>query len=68
MGSGVSRALIYGFVVGDLVWAFASPSVCHMRRIDLVIVAFFGDSNYGPYEIATDYFEEFFERCGRSYG
>ncbi|EFH52166.1 hypothetical protein ARALYDRAFT_347939 [Arabidopsis lyrata subsp. lyrata] len=42
MGSGVLRALSYGFEVGDLVWAFASPYVRRMRRIDLVIVAFSG--------------------------
>ncbi|VVB15246.1 unnamed protein product [Arabis nemorensis] len=68
MGSGVSRALSYGFEVGDLVWgkvkshpwwpghifneAFASPSVRRMRRIDHVLVAFFGDSSYGWFDPA----------------
>ncbi|XP_010495539.1 PREDICTED: uncharacterized protein LOC104772645 [Camelina sativa] len=68
MGSGVSRALSYGFQVGDLVWgkvkshpwwpghifneAFASPSVRRMRRIDHVLVAFFGDSSYGWFDPA----------------
>ncbi|CAN7089650.1 unnamed protein product [Brassica rapa subsp. narinosa] len=68
MGSGVSRALSYGFQVGDLVWgkvkshpwwpghifneAFASPSVRRMRRVDHVLVAFFGDSSYGWFDPA----------------
>ncbi|KFK26487.1 hypothetical protein AALP_AA8G255700 [Arabis alpina] len=68
MGSGVSRALSYGFEVGDLVWgkvkshpwwpghifneAFASPSVRRMRRVDHVLVAFFGDSSYGWFDPA----------------
>ncbi|CAN8265327.1 unnamed protein product [Cochlearia groenlandica] len=68
MGSGVSRALSYGFQVGDLVWgkvkshpwwpghifneAFASPSVRRMRKIDHVLVAFFGDSSYGWFDPA----------------
>uniref|UniRef100_A0A1J3KAI8 Putative oxidoreductase GLYR1 n=1 Tax=Noccaea caerulescens TaxID=107243 RepID=A0A1J3KAI8_NOCCA len=67
-GSGVSRALSYGFEVGDLVWgkvkshpwwpghifneAFASPSVRRMRRMDHVLVAFFGDSSYGWFDPA----------------
>ncbi|KAL1198032.1 PWWP domain-containing protein 1 [Cardamine amara subsp. amara] len=68
IGSGVSRALSYGFEVGDLVWgkvkshpwwpghifneAFASPSVRRMRRMDHVLVAFFGDSSYGWFDPA----------------
>ncbi|CAH2044532.1 unnamed protein product [Thlaspi arvense] len=68
MGSGVSRALSYGLEVGDLVWgkvkshpwwpghifneAFASPSVRRMRRMDHVLVAFFGDSSYGWFDPA----------------
>ncbi|CAH8381979.1 unnamed protein product [Eruca vesicaria subsp. sativa] len=68
LGSGVSRALSYGFRVGDLVWgkvkshpwwpghifneAFASPSVRRMRRVDHVLVAFFGDSSYGWFDPA----------------
>ncbi|KAG2316560.1 hypothetical protein Bca52824_019682 [Brassica carinata] len=54
--------------VGDLVWgkvkshpwwpghifneAFASPSVRRMRRVDHVLVAFFGDSSYGWFDPA----------------
>ncbi|ESQ32238.1 hypothetical protein EUTSA_v10003560mg [Eutrema salsugineum] len=68
IGSGVSRALSYGFEVGDLVWGkvkshpwwpghifnegFASPSVRRMRRMDHVLVAFFGDSSYGWFDPA----------------
>ncbi|KAJ0253130.1 Uncharacterized protein HA466_0122090 [Hirschfeldia incana] len=68
LASGVSRALSYGFQVGDLVWgkvkshpwwpghifneAFASPSVRRMRRVDHVLVAFFGDSSYGWFDPA----------------
>ncbi|GMI83214.1 PWWP domain protein 1 [Hibiscus trionum] len=63
IGGATSRALSYGFEVGDMVWgkvkshpwwpghifneAFASPSVRHMRREGHVLVAFFGDSSYG---------------------
>lgn len=62
ISSGVSRALSYGFEVGDLVWgkvkshpwwpghilneAFVSPSVRRMRRYGHVLVAFFGDCSY----------------------
>ncbi|CAE5962936.1 unnamed protein product [Arabidopsis arenosa] len=42
MGHGVSRALSYGFEVGDLVWV----------RIDHVLVAFFGGSSYGWFDSA----------------
>ncbi|KAF5739864.1 putative Tudor/PWWP/MBT superfamily protein [Tripterygium wilfordii] len=63
---GTSRALKYGFEVGDMVWgkvkshpwwpghifneAFASPSVRRMRRNGHVLVAFFGDSSYGWFD------------------
>ncbi|CAA7015844.1 unnamed protein product [Microthlaspi erraticum] len=62
ISSRVSRALSYGFEVGDLVWgkvkshpwwpghilneAFVSPSVRRMRRYGHVLVAFFGDCSY----------------------
>ncbi|KAF5746735.1 hypothetical protein HS088_TW06G00909 [Tripterygium wilfordii] len=63
---GTSRALKYGFEVGDMVWgkvkshpwwpgrifneAFASPSVRRTRRNGHVLVAFFGDSSYGWFD------------------
>ncbi|CAK7340668.1 unnamed protein product [Dovyalis caffra] len=66
--AGTSRALSYGFEVGDLVWgkvkshpwwpghifneAFASSSVRRTRREGHVLVAFFGDSSYGWFDPA----------------
>ncbi|KAF8018092.1 hypothetical protein BT93_H3101 [Corymbia citriodora subsp. variegata] len=66
--SGMSRALSYGFEVGDMVWgkvkshpwwpgqifndAFASSSVRRSRRDGYVLVAFFGDSSYGWFDPA----------------
>jgi DNA (cytosine-5)-methyltransferase 3A len=66
--TGTSRALIYGFEVGDMVWgkvkshprwpghifneAFASSSVRRTRREGHVLVAFFGDSSYGWFDPA----------------
>ncbi|XP_010524870.1 PREDICTED: uncharacterized protein LOC104802799 [Tarenaya hassleriana] len=68
IGTGISRALSYGFELGDLVWgkvkshpwwpghifneAFATPSVRRTRRIGHVLVAFFGDSSYGWFDPA----------------
>ncbi|KAE8668478.1 autophagy-related protein 18a-like [Hibiscus syriacus] len=68
IGGGTSRALSYGFEVGDMVWgkvkshpwwpghifneAFASPSVRRTRREGHVLVAFFGDSSYGWFDLA----------------
>lgn len=68
VGLGMSRALSYGFEVGDMVWgkvkshpwwpghifndAFASPSVRRTRREGYVLVAFFGDSSYGWFDPA----------------
>ncbi|OMP09361.1 Tudor/PWWP/MBT superfamily protein [Corchorus olitorius] len=68
VGGGTSRALSYGFEVGDMVWgkvkshpwwpghifneAFASPSVRRTRREGHVLVAFFGDSSYGWFDPA----------------
>ncbi|KAE8666501.1 autophagy-related protein 18a-like [Hibiscus syriacus] len=68
IGGATSRALSYGFEVGDMVWgkvkshpwwpghifneAFASPSVRHTRREGHVLVAFFGDSSYGWFDPA----------------
>ncbi|XWS15345.1 hypothetical protein CRYUN_Cryun35bG0088700 [Craigia yunnanensis] len=68
VGGGTSRALGYGFEVGDMVWgkvkshpwwpghifneAFASPSVRHTRREGHVLVAFFGDRSYGWFDPA----------------
>ncbi|KAK8474371.1 hypothetical protein V6N13_012471 [Hibiscus sabdariffa] len=68
IGGGTSRALNYGFEVGDMVWgkvkshpwwpghifneAFASPSVPRTRREGHVLVAFFGDSSYGWFDPA----------------
>ncbi|XWS23449.1 hypothetical protein CRYUN_Cryun28dG0014800 [Craigia yunnanensis] len=68
IGGGTSRALSYGFEVGDMVWgkvkshpwwpghifneAFASPSVRRTRREGHVLVAFFGDSSYGWFDPA----------------
>ncbi|KAM7272169.1 hypothetical protein ACFE04_026832 [Oxalis oulophora] len=65
---GKSRALSYGFELGDLVWgkvkshpwwpghifneALASSSVCRTRREGYVLVAFFGDSSYGWFDPA----------------
>ncbi|KDP23492.1 hypothetical protein JCGZ_23325 [Jatropha curcas] len=65
---GTSRALTYGFEVGDMVWgkvkshpwwpghifneAFASSSVRRTRREGYVLVAFFGDSSYGWFDPA----------------
>ncbi|XWS21855.1 hypothetical protein CRYUN_Cryun30bG0091400 [Craigia yunnanensis] len=66
IGGGTSRALSYGFEVGDMIWgkvkshpwwpghifneAFASPSVRRTRREGHVLVAFFGDSSYGWFD------------------
>lgn len=66
--SGISRALSYGFEVGDMVWgkvkshpwwpghifndAFASSSVRRTSRAGHVLVAFFGDSSYGWFDPA----------------
>ncbi|XP_030534679.1 PWWP domain-containing protein 1 isoform X1 [Rhodamnia argentea] len=66
--SGMSRALSYGFEVGDMVWgkvkshpwwpgqifneAFASFPVRRSRRDGYVLVAFFGDSSYGWFDPA----------------
>ncbi|KAF2307259.1 hypothetical protein GH714_025857 [Hevea brasiliensis] len=66
--AGASRALSYGFEVGDMVWgkvkshpwwpghifneAFASSSVRRTRREGYVLVAFFGDSSYGWFDPA----------------
>ncbi|KAB5529283.1 hypothetical protein DKX38_019364 [Salix brachista] len=66
--AGTSRALIYGFEVGDMVWgkvkshprwpghifneAFATSSVRRTRREGHVLVAFFGDSSYGWFDPA----------------
>ncbi|KAJ6876766.1 hypothetical protein NC651_029694 [Populus alba x Populus x berolinensis] len=66
--AGTSRALIYGFEVGDMVWgkvkshprwpghifneAFASLPVRRTRREGHVLVAFFGDSSYGWFDPA----------------
>ncbi|KAJ6918207.1 hypothetical protein NC651_012444 [Populus alba x Populus x berolinensis] len=53
---GTSRALSYGFEVGDmgiyLMKAFASSSVRRTRREGHVLVAFFGDSSYGWFDPA----------------
>ncbi|XP_065854530.1 PWWP domain-containing protein 1 [Euphorbia lathyris] len=65
---GASRALSYGFEVGDMVWgkvkshpwwpghifneAFATSSVRRTRREGYVLVAFFGDSSYGWFDPA----------------
>lgn len=66
--SGMSRALSYGFEVGDMVWGkvkshpwwpgqifnevFATSSVRRSRRDGYVLVAFFGDSSYGWFDPA----------------
>ncbi|KAJ8752460.1 hypothetical protein K2173_004748 [Erythroxylum novogranatense] len=66
--AGTSRALSYGFEVGDMVWGkvkshpwwpghifnqeFASASVKRTRREGHVLVAFFGDSSYGWFDPA----------------
>ncbi|KDO56246.1 hypothetical protein CISIN_1g001012mg [Citrus sinensis] len=68
MNAGTSRALSYGFEVGDMVWGkvkshpwwpghifnegFASSSVRRTRRDGHVLVAFFGDSSYGWFDPA----------------
>lgn len=68
MHVGTSRALSYGFEVGDMVWgkvkshpwwpghifneSFASNPVRHSRREGHVLVAFFGDSSYGWFDPA----------------
>ncbi|XP_024015365.1 uncharacterized protein LOC18024041 isoform X1 [Eutrema salsugineum] len=68
LGSGVSRALSYGFEMGDMVWgkvkshpwwpghiyneAFVSPSVRRMKKMGYVLVAFYGDSSYGWFDPA----------------
>ncbi|CAN0897138.1 PWWP domain-containing protein 1, partial [Linum grandiflorum] len=65
---GTSRALSYGFEVGDMVWgkvkshpwwpgqifneSLASSSVRRTRREGHVLVAFFGDSSYGWFDPA----------------
>lgn len=65
---GTSRALSYGFEVGDMVWgkvkshpwwpghifneALATSSVRRTRREGHVLVAFFGDSSYGWFDPA----------------
>lgn len=66
--TGTSRALIFGFEVGDLVWgkvkshpwwpghifneAFATSQVRRTRREGHILVAFFGDSSYGWFDPA----------------
>lgn len=68
IGGATSKALSYGFEVGDMVWgkvkshpwwpghifneAFASSSVRRTRREGHVLVAFFGDSSYGWFDPA----------------
>ncbi|KAI9185455.1 hypothetical protein LWI28_007396 [Acer negundo] len=68
MNVGTSRALSYGFEVGDMVWgkvkshpwwpghifneSFASNPVRHARTDGHVLVAFFGDSSYGWFDPA----------------
>ncbi|AAF64539.1 hypothetical protein [Arabidopsis thaliana] len=68
MGSRNSKALSYGFEVGDMVWgkvkshpwwpgqifneAFASPSVRRVKKMGYVLVAFFGDNSYGWFDPA----------------
>ncbi|KAK2640349.1 hypothetical protein Ddye_028144 [Dipteronia dyeriana] len=68
MNAGTSRALSYGFEVGDMVWgkvkshpwwpghifneSFASNPVRHARTDGHVLVAFFGDSSYGWFDPA----------------
>lgn len=63
-----SRAMRYGFEVGDMVWgkvkshpwwpghiynnSFATPQVRRTRREGHVLVAFFGDSSYGWFDPA----------------
>jgi DNA (cytosine-5)-methyltransferase 3A len=65
---GPSRQLGYGFEVGDMVWgkvkshpwwpgqifseSFATNSVRRSKRDGHVLVAFFGDSSYGWFELA----------------
>ncbi|KAK9102552.1 hypothetical protein Sjap_019806 [Stephania japonica] len=67
-GSQAAMVLSYGFEAGDLVWgkvkshpwwpghifceAFASPSVRRSKRDGHVLVAFFGDSSYGWFDLA----------------
>ncbi|KAH7543049.1 hypothetical protein FEM48_Zijuj02G0141900 [Ziziphus jujuba var. spinosa] len=66
--TGTSRALSFGFEVGDLVWgkvkshpwwpghifneAFATSQVRRTRREGHILVAFFGDSSYGWFDPA----------------
>ncbi|KAL6142607.1 hypothetical protein ACLB2K_060884 [Fragaria x ananassa] len=68
MALGTSRALSFGFEVGDMVWgkvkshpwwpghifneAFATSQVRRTRREGHVLVAFFGDSSYGWFDPA----------------
>ncbi|KAA8545144.1 hypothetical protein F0562_019967 [Nyssa sinensis] len=68
VGVGLLTSLGYGYEIGDMVWgkvkshpwwpghiyneAFASPSVCRMKREGHVLVAFFGDSSYGWFDPA----------------
>ncbi|XP_038889423.1 uncharacterized protein LOC120079334 [Benincasa hispida] len=68
VAAATSRAMSYGFEVGDMVWgkvkshpwwpghifndALASPSVRRTRREGYVLVAFFGDSSYGWFDPA----------------
>ncbi|XP_044499711.1 uncharacterized protein LOC123221090 [Mangifera indica] len=68
MNTGTSRALSYGFEVGDMVWgkvkshpwwpghifneSFATSSVRRTRSDGHVLVAFFGDSSYGWFDPA----------------
>ncbi|KAK0602597.1 hypothetical protein LWI29_035105 [Acer saccharum] len=68
INAGTSRALSYGFEVGDMVWgkvkshpwwpghifneSFASNPVRHARTDGHVLVAFFGDSSYGWFDPA----------------
>ncbi|KAK9149051.1 hypothetical protein Scep_007808 [Stephania cephalantha] len=67
-GSQAAMVLSYGFEAGDMVWgkvkshpwwpghifceAFASPSVRRSKREGHVLVAFFGDSSYGWFDLA----------------
>ena len=68
VAAATSRAMSYGFEVGDMVWgkvkshpwwpghifsdSLASPSVRRTRRDGYVLVAFFGDSSYGWFDPA----------------
>ncbi|EYU29899.1 hypothetical protein MIMGU_mgv1a025387mg, partial [Erythranthe guttata] len=65
---GVADAVGYGYQIGDMVWgkvkshpwwpgiiyneAFASPTVRRSKREGHVLVAFFGDSSYGWFDLS----------------